>query len=264
VRTGGLEATAAELEVGADHERHVRVVGGHRTQRGRARTVRRVPLADGQQRFDPIRGQNRVVGFVASQRGEAFLGKLRRRSWPAEHRQRVGEGHVGAVQGVGISGGELDRLRQVREAVVTPAQVCEVAAERRQRSQLRLARAHPASELEGLLAERERFVVAPQERQTVRERLERSRTLSGRRLRGHERDSALEGAEEGVAPAALKLVGSQALVQDRRARPVARADERDRSSCELHSARRVARLAGEFRGPLEQLVEAQVDPAGGV
>ena len=103
VRTGGVKATAAELEVGAEHERHVRVVGGHRAQRGGARTVRRVPFADGQQRFDPVRGQNRVVGLVPAQRGEAFLGELRRRLWPAEHRQRVGEGDVGAVQRVGVA-----------------------------------------------------------------------------------------------------------------------------------------------------------------
>ena len=66
--------------------------------------------------------------------------------------------------------GEPQRLPELREALVAAAEVGEVAAEHRERPDLRLARADRASERERLLADRQRLVVAPGQHQPARER----------------------------------------------------------------------------------------------
>ena len=61
VEVGARRQTGRDrLEVGGEAEQHVRVVGGDRAECGRTGLFSRVPLAEGEQGFDPVRGQHRV------------------------------------------------------------------------------------------------------------------------------------------------------------------------------------------------------------
>ena len=171
MRAGGGELAAADLEIGAEHEGHVRVVGGDRPKRGGARVVRPVPLPDREQGLDPVRGQHGVVRLVCAHCLEPFLPEPRRLGRPPEHREHVGERDVRSMQSQWVSEllGELQGLPELRETLVAAAEIREAAAEHRERPALRLPRADGARERERLLAERERLLVAPEQLQPARD-----------------------------------------------------------------------------------------------
>ena len=186
MRAGGVELAAADLEIGAEHEGHVRVVGADHPKRGGARVVRPVPLPDREQGLDPVRGQHGAVRLVRAHCLEPFLPEPRRLGRPTEHREHVGERDIRPVQSRWVSEllGALQGLLELRETLVAAAEIGEAAAQHCERPALRLPRADRARERERLLAERERLLVAPQELQPARVPRQRLRTLSRRRVRG--------------------------------------------------------------------------------
>jgi hypothetical protein len=152
--TSGGEVAAAQLEVGAQAEGHVRVVGGDRPQRLGGGDIRPVPVADGEQGLDAIGSQDRVVHSVGSNRGEPLLSDLGRLCRPSEHRQHVGERDVDDLQRMRVTNplGELQCLAKPGEALVGAAEIREVAAQRYQHSHLDIVSADHAREFERLLA----------------------------------------------------------------------------------------------------------------
>ena len=238
----------------------MRVVGGDRPNapwRSRVSARSHSPIAS--RASIQFAGSTVCVRSVRPHCREPFLSEPRRLARPAEHRQHVGERDVGAVQSPGVADrlGELQGVPELREALVAAAEVREVAAERRERPDLGLLRADRARELERLLADRERLLVAPEQRNPGASAASaRARSGEGG-LRGHELDRALERGEEGVAAAALEQVAASRSCRSAACSRSLLADELDRSPRELHRARRGACLAGELRGPGAELVEAE-------
>ena len=118
--------------------------------------------------------------------------------------------------------GELERLPEMRDALVGAAEVGEVAAEDHERPELRRVRADRTRERERLLADRRAT------RRSARPASTRPRapaSACARSARGwlgrHELDRALERGEGGVGPAALVQVAAEAVVEARGAQRVA-------------------------------------------
>ena len=108
----------------------------------------------------------RTVWSVSwAQRGEAGFGDPRRLGGTAEHRERVREGDVGAMQRLRIAEllRALERPCELRHPFLTSSQVGQAHAEHLDRSQLSIVRTDRSREAEGLFGERERLVVAPQQ-----------------------------------------------------------------------------------------------------
>ena len=68
-----VEVAAAELDVRAQHERHVRVVGGDRAQRLQTGALGGVPLPDRHEGFDPVRRKHGVLDPVTAEGVEPCL-----------------------------------------------------------------------------------------------------------------------------------------------------------------------------------------------
>jgi hypothetical protein len=207
-----------------------------------------------------------VVDPVPTHGIEARRSEPRRLCRPSHHRQHVSERDVRSVQRQGISTllGELQGLPHPREALVGAAEIGEIAAEHLERPELCRTRADRARELECLLADRERLLMAPGQLQACRERRKRPRALRGRRMRRYQLDGALQGGEEGVAATALEQVAAKTLVQERGAQPVAVADQLDRSLHQLDRTRSGAGLAGQLGCPGAELGEVDLHELGRV
>jgi hypothetical protein len=179
---------------------------------------------------------------------------------PSQHHQDVGEGDVRLLQALGVLAlyGELPGQPERRQALVAAADVGEVDAERRERVELRPVRADGTRERQGLLADRQRLVVPPGQRQSVRQRRQRLRPLRRGRLRRDQLDGAREGVDGDVGPAAPVQVATEPLVQAPGAPRVALAGQLDGSTHELDRPRRRTRLRRQLGRP--EAERGQVEP----
>ena len=160
--------------------------------------------------------------------------------------------------------GELQGLTKMGDTLLTAAEVGEVAAEHRERSDLRLACADIPSERERLFADRQRLRMAPGHPQHPRERPQRIRALRRGRLRRHELDRTLDRGEASVFTAGLLEVLAEAHMEEGRTVRVALADDLDRSPAQLDRARGGADLAGELGRPGAELGEVEPGELGRV
>ena len=110
------------------------------------------------------------------------------------------------------------------DPLLAAAEIGEVAAEHRERSDLRLARTDISSERERLLADRQRLRVAPDHPQNPRERRQRICALRRRRLRRHELDRPLDCGEASLFTPGLLEVLAEAHMEQGRTVRVALAD----------------------------------------
>ena len=153
----GVEVTPADLHVGADDEGHVRIAGGEDAQGSHAGPFGFIPVADREQRLDPVGGEHRIVDAVTADGLEPRLPQPGRLPRPSQHGQHVGEGDVHPLQGHRIADfpGEPHGLPEPGEALVAAAEVGEVAAEHGERPQLGRPCLRRSRELQRLLADRE-------------------------------------------------------------------------------------------------------------
>ena len=133
-----------------------------------------VPLSDRDEGLDGVREEYRAVDSVRLDELEALRSDPCRLAGPTQHRQHVGERDVRPQNGRRIACllGELESSPEMPDALVCAADVGEVPAEVRERSELHRVRADLAGERERLLARRKRFVEAPRKHQPERERRE--------------------------------------------------------------------------------------------
>ena len=126
---------------------------------GSAQSFGLVPVTARVQRLDQICDEHGAVDPVPAHRLESRLPQSRRLSQPSQHRQRVGEVDVHAVEAPVIADllGELQGLAKLGETLVGSAEVGEADAAHGQRSDLCLACADGASERERLLGDRQRL-----------------------------------------------------------------------------------------------------------
>ena len=171
VGSRGVELATAYLDAGADGEQPVREARGDAAERGGAEPVGLVPVARRDQRLDPVRYEQRAVDPVPAYHLEPLLPHLRRLSEPAQHRQNIGEMDPCSLLADVIADllGELHGLTKIGDTLVPAAEVGEIGATHRERSDLRLACADVASEGECLFADRQRLRKAPEHAQRPRE-----------------------------------------------------------------------------------------------
>ena len=103
VRLGGREVAPPELELGAVHEQHVRIVGGDAADRSGTEPVGVVPLAGRDERLDEVGDEHGRVAAVAAHDLEAAAPDLDGLAGPSEHHQHVGERDVGDEQVCGAA-----------------------------------------------------------------------------------------------------------------------------------------------------------------
>ena len=119
VSSGSLEVPTSELQVGAEHEEHVREVRRDGPDRRRARAVGLVPRADRELRLDGVRDEHGAVDPERAERLEPALARRRRLARPSQHHQHVGERDVRLEQVLDMAGllGELEHPRETLEAL---------------------------------------------------------------------------------------------------------------------------------------------------
>ena len=166
-----VEFAAVDLDKGADDEQRVGEARRDAAERGSAQPFGLVPVTARVQRLDQIRDEHGAVDPVPAHRLESRLPQSRRLSQPSQHRQRVGEVDVHAVEAPVIADvlGALQGLAKLGDTLLGPADVGEVDATHGQRSDLCLACADTPSERERLLGGRQRLLIAPGEHQAPRE-----------------------------------------------------------------------------------------------
>ena len=212
-----------------------------RAERGGAEPVGLVPVADREQRLDPVRDEQGAVDPVPAHRLEPRLRQPRRLSGPSQHRQHVGEVDVRSFQAEAIADllGELQGLPKMREALLAAAEVGEVAAEHGERSDLRLACADRPSERERLLG---RSAATPHSARPPSTR--RASDPSAYARSGEGGSAGTSSTARSNAARQPSLLPLSCRYSPRRTwRSAARcgssrADELDRSPCELDRARR--------------------------
>ena len=168
----GLEFAAADLDHGAYEHEPVPEARGDAAERVGTEPLGLVPLADRDQCLDLVHDEQDALNSVPVHLLEPRLPHSRRLSWPAQHRQHVGEIHVRPFQADEIANllGELQSLTKMVEAFFAVAEEGEVAAEHGERSHLCFAGADLPSERERLLANRQRLRIAPSHHQCPGER----------------------------------------------------------------------------------------------
>ena len=172
VRPRGVELAAADLDLRADGEERGPEARDDAAERGGAEPVGLVPLADREQRLDLIADEQGARDPVPANRLEPLAPKSRRLAGPAQPGQHIGEIAVRPFQADAITDllGELQRRTNLGETLLGAAQVGEVHAEHRERSNLCLGCADTSSERKRLLGDRQRLRMAPGDHQYPRER----------------------------------------------------------------------------------------------
>ena len=116
-----------------------------------------VPVADREQGLDLVCDEHGIVDPVTAHGFQRCRCQACRLPGPAQHGQHVSERDIGPLESHGITAfaREPHGLREPSEALVTAAEVGEVAAEHGERPQLGWACPDRSREHERLLADRE-------------------------------------------------------------------------------------------------------------